>query len=863
LETRTYNSAHEPLTITDAAGQTTTYTYNARGQVETVTNAKSETTTYAYHATNATLTSITGPVSGATTSFTYDAYGRLRTSTDADSYTVTMDYDALDRQTRVTYPDSTYEETTYRYLDPQGRRDRQGRWTRFTYDAARRLTATRDPLGRVVTQEWCGCGSLEALVDPNGNRTAWERDLQGRVTREVRANGSDTEYLYETTMSRLTKMTDAKNQETNYTYFKDDQLQQITYTNAVITTPSVSFTYDPIYGRMATMADGIGTTTYGYHAVTTPPAVGATRLASVDGPLTNDTIAYSYDQLGRITTRGINGVGVTWTFDALGRLTTEANVLGTFTYTYDGPTARLATVTYPNGQTSAYAYYPNAGDRRLQTIHHQYPNATTLSKFDYTYDATGSILTWRQQADATAVLWEYGYDAAEQLVAAVKKSTDPSPVVLKRYAYAYDPAGNRTAEQIDDAVTGASYNMMNQLVSQQPSGLLAFEGTVSEPASVTIAGATARVSAGNQFRGTVPIASGVNTVAVTATDPSGNIATNTYELTSAGTAKTFTYDANGNLTSDGTRTFEWDARNQLVAVNAGTLRSEFFYDGKQRRVRIVGKESGVVQSDARMLWCGAEICEERSADGSTVTRNVFKEGEVDTGVQRFFALDHLGSPQAVTGGTGVLVAHYRFDPWGHRSLDSGSDVTELGFTRYRFDGNAQVWLSQYRAYDSALGRWLSQDPIGRRGGGPNLYQYVSNQPVLQIDPLGLQGMLPSVWTGSGPLGCATAVALDVFKNHRRGPIDDRYSHCLASCWISQHCGGEDVAKLAEAGKELLDVIQCRLGRQASCDSAEQPTDYLDNMIGRSIANACGEVDCLGGCKSLQGAGPGPPGPYGR
>src|SRR5205814_10322105 len=38
-------------------------------------------------------------------------------------------------------------------------------------------------------------------------------------------------------------------------------------------------------------------------------------------------------------------------------------------------------------------------------------------------------------------------------------------------------------------------------------------------------------------------------------------------------------DANGNLTSDGTRTFEWDARNQLVAVTVGTHRTEFDYNG--------------------------------------------------------------------------------------------------------------------------------------------------------------------------------------------------------------------------------------------------------------------------------------------
>jgi YD repeat-containing protein len=79
LETRTYNGQHLPLTVTDAAGQTTTYTYNAAGQVLTVTNAKNETTTYAYN-TEGYLTTVTGPVTGATTTYTYDAYGRVRST---------------------------------------------------------------------------------------------------------------------------------------------------------------------------------------------------------------------------------------------------------------------------------------------------------------------------------------------------------------------------------------------------------------------------------------------------------------------------------------------------------------------------------------------------------------------------------------------------------------------------------------------------------------------------------------------------------------------------------------------------------------------------------------------------------------
>jgi YD repeat-containing protein len=77
-------------------------------------------------------------------------------------------------------------------------RDRLGRLTRRVDDATRRLVATRDPAGRTVTQEWCTCGTLDALVDAYGNRTTWERDVQGRVTREIHADGvTDTLYNYD------------------------------------------------------------------------------------------------------------------------------------------------------------------------------------------------------------------------------------------------------------------------------------------------------------------------------------------------------------------------------------------------------------------------------------------------------------------------------------------------------------------------------------------------------------------------------------------------------------------------------------------------------------------------------------------
>ncbi len=98
-----------------------------------------------------------------------------------------------------------------------------------------------------MANEWCDCGSLEGLIDAAGNRTSWERDLQGRVAREVRADGvTDTIYTYGSRMGRLLTVTDSKDQVTTYTYAADNQQLSTTFTNAVISTPSVSFTYDPV-----------------------------------------------------------------------------------------------------------------------------------------------------------------------------------------------------------------------------------------------------------------------------------------------------------------------------------------------------------------------------------------------------------------------------------------------------------------------------------------------------------------------------------------------------------------------------------------------------------------------------------------
>jgi RHS repeat-associated protein len=187
-------------------------------------------------------------------------------------------------------------------------------------------------------------------------------------------------------------------------------------------------------------------------------------------------------------------------------------------------------------------------------------------------------------------------------------------------------------------------------------------------------------------------------------------------------------------------------RRALVAVNVGTRRSEFTYDGEQRRVRLVERDNGVVQSDTNVIWCKTGICEERATDGTTVTRRAFTLGEQVAGVPRFFAADHLGSIGEVTDSSSTLLARYAYDPWGRRSLTTGTDVSTVGFAKAEVGTVASLALTMYRGYDPDLARWLSEDPLGL-APGPNRYAYVENRPIVWRDPLGLSP-LNSPWYGN-------------------------------------------------------------------------------------------------------------------
>ena len=318
--------------------------------------------------------------------------------------------------------------------------------------------ATRDPLGRTTTQQWCTCGSLDKLIDANGNATTWERDLQGRVTREIRADGSTVDFAYENTTSRLKQVTDAKSQVVGYEYFADNNLKQITYTNAAEPDAEREF---HLRSELQPARDDDGRDgdddlhlqPRDHAADSRRRALGERRWPA--GQRHHHLYVRRAGPVERV------GSSTAWPrpkpTTLLEAVESEVTPIGTFSYAYVGVTGRLSSVTYPNGQTTDYAYLGNTGDHRLQEIHNKLSGGATLSRFQYTYDGEGTIKTWTQQAGANPAqgVRASATTRADQLTSATLKTTDPTPAILKRYGYDYDKAGNRTTEQIDDSAMAA------------------------------------------------------------------------------------------------------------------------------------------------------------------------------------------------------------------------------------------------------------------------------------------------------------------------------------------------------------------------------------------------------------------------
>lgn len=100
----------------------------------------------------------------------------------------------------------------------------------------------------------------------------------------------------------------------------------------------------------------------------------------------------------------------------------------------------------------------------------------------------------------------------------------------------------------------------------------------------------------------------------------------------------------------------------------------------------------------------------------------------------YFIQDHLASTSALTDGFGNVLERMQYEAFGE---SAGSALTRYGYTGRERDAATGLMYYRARWYDSQQGRFLSEDPIGENGS-LNLYAYVGNNPIRNIDPLGLK-----------------------------------------------------------------------------------------------------------------------------
>ena len=210
----------------------------------------------------------------------------------------------------------------------------------------------------------------------------------------------------------------------------------------------------------------------------------------------------------------------------------------------------------------------------------------------------------------------------------------------------------------------------------------------------------------------------------------------------------FTYEATGDLTSDGTRTDTYDAEGDLhilTATGPGLVAS-YRYDPFGRRYsKTVNGVTTVYDDDpeGRVIadydgsghvlrlygYLGAA-----TAPAVVMTPTGAMNGDNPVMSLVYNHVDRLGSVVATTT-NGALAGSFSYTPWGEDPGDPELTGTEFGFDGYQFDAETGLYHTQPRYYDPRLGRFLSPDPLGQ-AAGRNVYAYVQDDPLDGTDPSG-------------------------------------------------------------------------------------------------------------------------------
>ena len=409
--------------------------------------------------------------------------------------------------------------------------------------------------------------------------------------------------------------------------------------------------------------------------------------------------------------------------------------------------------------------------------------------------------------------WNYDYDARGQVTAARKKfsaSEGGEWLAGWQTTYAYDTIGNRVTSAAGGDAAGANLregtytaNALNQYTQRTVPGSLVLTGEAAPAATVDVTvneqpvtpvvrqGPTraksffaAEYQADNSTQGTY----GVSRVRATTSGsaPVGQVDWFYIQKT----PEVFTYDTDGNLTSDDRWTYTWDAESRLLSVETRPdrlrpngvlplerrLKLEFAYDAQGRRLQKkvstwnATTSAWVLSTDQRFVYdqwnCLAYLAVQGSSTtlqcayawGLDLSGSLYGAGGVGgllaqttatTGVSGdyLYAYDGNGNVSGLlSAATGTLAAEYDYSAFGELLKSTGPMANVNG---YRFSTKCQdesgLYYYGFRYYNPSTGRWLNREPLGE-SASKNLYSFAANNLTNDIDVLGLYGVAGHFYT---------------------------------------------------------------------------------------------------------------------
>jgi len=218
----------------------------------------------------------------------------------------------------------------------------------------------------------------------------------------------------------------------------------------------------------------------------------------------------------------------------------------------------------------------------------------------------------------------------------------------------------------------------------------------------------------------------------------------------------FGYDAAGNMTSNGTDSYSYDAENRIVTFTGATS-ATYTYDGDGKRIK---------KSTGKMYWTGmgSDPLTETDLAGNPTADYIFFDGrrvarrDLPGGAVHYYLSDHLGSAHFITNATGGIQESSDYYPYGGERVIINGDPNQYKFTGKERDSESGVDYFETRHYASSLGRFMQPDEFP---GGPvdlfntdepapqtlpyadindpqslNKYAYTYNNPLRYVDPNG-------------------------------------------------------------------------------------------------------------------------------